>query len=253
MTYDASIASTTGRSTGQAMPDLRGTDVVKAPRKLDAACGMSPKPNEQIGQDHTMQTIGQDRWLSTIANPNLARRTRNHTKTEYLARGTRNHMEIESQLTNSHKNTGQFPLHPEPHINSPTFGVLHKENLAGLPANYPIKTSEKTENTTNGGARRYSYPPPVHYTSPYSNEPRAPLELEYMPLHANTTHQPSHSKPRAASNFRGRTRTTNGDTRQRCLRPIDVTDRKIENQQIVDPKNEHSKRKTAPTEEPNIQ
>ena len=44
MTYDASIAGTTGRSTGQAMPDLRGTDVTDASHKLDTTCGMSPKP-----------------------------------------------------------------------------------------------------------------------------------------------------------------------------------------------------------------
>ena len=52
-----------------------------------------------------MQIIGQDRWLSTTQNPNLDRRTRHHTETEYLARRTGNHTEIKSQLANSYKYT----------------------------------------------------------------------------------------------------------------------------------------------------
>ena len=126
-----------------------------------------------------MQIIGQDRWLSTTQNLNLDRRTRHHTETEYLARRTGNHTEIKSQLANSYKYMDQFPLHPEPHINTPTFGALHES--------YPIQTFGRTEDAANCGTRRYSYPPP-----PYCNKPHAPLALKYIPLRANQPKQPLH-------------------------------------------------------------
>jgi hypothetical protein len=102
VTYDASITDTIGRSTGQAMPDLRGTNVANVSRELDMACGMSPKPDEHVKQNHTMQIIGKNRWLLTNRDPNLARRTRHHNKTEYLARRTGNHTELESHLANDY-------------------------------------------------------------------------------------------------------------------------------------------------------
>ena len=113
VTYDASITDTIGRPTGQAVPDLRGTNVANASRELDMACGMSPKPDKHVKQNHTVQIIGQNRWLPTNRDPNLARRTRHHNETQYPTSRTGNHTELESYLTNDCYYVGQFPLHPD--------------------------------------------------------------------------------------------------------------------------------------------
>ena len=188
------------------MPDFRGTDVADASRELNMACGMSPKPNEHVKQNQTMQIFGQDRWLSTNRDPNLARRTRHHNEIEYLARRTGNHTELKSHLANNHSYVDQFPLHPEPHINARIFGAPHD--------NYPVQTFKKPEDAVNHGTRRYSFPPPTHTEAPpHYNKPRAPLALECTSFHANKPNQPLHREPWAGLNPRGRTRVTNGDTR----------------------------------------
>ena len=230
--HDAPITDTIGKSMGKAMPDLRGTDVANVPHELVMACGMSPEFDEHVEQNHTMQLIGQDKWSTTNQDPNPARRTGHHT-------------ELESHLTKSYSYMDQFPLHPEPHIGDTIFGAPHDS--------YPVQTFKTPEDAANHGARRYSFPPPTHTQAPpHYNKPRAPLALEYTSFHANKPNQPLHREPWTGLNSRGRTRITNVDTRQRCLRPIDVTDKNIDNHRIVDQKNEHRKRKTAATEKPNM-
>jgi hypothetical protein len=80
--HDAPITDTIGKSTGKAMPDLRGTDVANVPHELVMACGMSPEFDEHVKQNHTMQLIGQDKWSTTNQDPNPARRTGHHTELE---------------------------------------------------------------------------------------------------------------------------------------------------------------------------
>ena len=73
--YDASITGDTGRLTEQAMPDFRVEDVANVSCEFETACGMSPKPDAQIGQNHTVQSIGQDKQLSTICQSKFAHTT----------------------------------------------------------------------------------------------------------------------------------------------------------------------------------
>ena len=245
VTYDASITDTIGRPTGQAVPDLRGTNVANASRELDMACGMSPKPDKHVKQNHTVQIIGQNRWLPTNRDPNLARRTRHHNETQYPTSRTGNHTELESYLTNDCYYVGQFPLHPEPRIDATIFGAQHDS--------YRVQTFKKLEDAINQGARRYSFPPPTHIQAPpHYNKPRTPLALEYTSFHTNQHNQPLHKEPWTGPNSRWRTKITNVNTRQHCLRSIEVTDEKVNNHQIVETRNEHRKRKTAGTKESNM-
>ena len=72
----ASTPNETGILKGQAMPDIHTANVANVPREFETACGMDSKPDTQIRQAHTMQTIGQDGRPVTTPKPNLARRTR---------------------------------------------------------------------------------------------------------------------------------------------------------------------------------
>ena len=55
------------------MPDFRVEDVANL--RIETACGLSLKPDAQIGQNHTVQTIGQDKQLSTICRSKFAHTT----------------------------------------------------------------------------------------------------------------------------------------------------------------------------------
>ena len=130
---------------------------------------------------------------TTNRDPNLARRTRYHTETEYPARRMGHHTELEPHLTKSYSYMDQFSIHPEPYIGDTIFGTPHD--------GYPVQTFKSPGDVANHGAKRYSFPPPVYgQAPPHYNKTRTPLAIEYTSLHANKPNQPSHREPRAGSN-----------------------------------------------------
>ena len=149
VTYDAPITDTIGKSTGQAMPDLRGTDVANAPHELVMACGMSPEFDEHVEQNHTVQLIGQYKWSTTNQDPNP---------------------ELEPYPAKSYSYMDQFSIRPGPYVGGTIFETPHDS--------YPVQTFKSPGDAANRGVRRYSFPPPVYSQAP-PHYNRTPLAIEY--------------------------------------------------------------------------
>ena len=85
--YDTSITATSiGRPTEQAMPNIHREHGTYVPHKIETACGMDPKPDAQVGRIHTVQPSELHEAMTTSTRPGIATNTKRTTATRSNAR-----------------------------------------------------------------------------------------------------------------------------------------------------------------------
>ena len=181
------------------MLDFHMANVANAPHEFETACGMDPEPDAQIGQAHTMQTIGQDGRPITAPKTNLAKRMREFIETETPP--------LVDQRDQSPRHTRRPIGYP---TSSPTHPALH-----GVNQGYSTRTQAQHGKITNDNTRQHSYSPPGNYASPYGSVPRTLPEPNYMSPGNNTIRRHS---------YQDQTRTPpNDNAGQRHLRQVAPT------------------------------